>query len=297
MATRGYGAHEVLDALSQAQTLNQHLGKAPDPLLLRAAAIAAINIRNLQQALEFGDQLLQLADQQSDPILLVEGHYVLGVTLSWTGSFTRSRIHLEQALAHYQPAHSATHIARHSQDPSVVCQCRLAFDLWCQGYPEQAKAAQHEGLARAQALAHPFSLAYALVWGGMLDGEIGNLESVLQSAEAVIALSDEHHFGLWSSWATVLRGWALAESGHPEHGISELQRGDERMRATGAIFLQPFVSALLAEQFAKIGDDQGCPRTLERGAGQHTERSVLVRCRTAPAQGHLVGRKPRHRSG
>jgi DNA-binding SARP family transcriptional activator len=257
VATRGYGAYEVLNALSEAQTLNSHLSKAPDSLLLRAAAIAALNTRNLQQALEFGDQLLQLADQQSDPILLVEGHYVIGVTLSWAGSFTRSHIHLEQALAHYQPTHSPTHIGRYSQDPSVVCQCRLAFDLWCQGYPEQAKAAQHKGLARAQALAHPFSLAYALVWDGMLDGEIGHLESLLQSAEAIIALSDEHHFGLWSSWATVLRGWALAEGGHPEHGISELQRGDERMRATGAVFLQPFVSALLAEQFAKIGDGKG----------------------------------------
>ena len=55
------------------------------------------------KGLAFGDQLLQLADQQGDPILLVEGHYVLGVTLSWAGSFTRSRIHLEQALAHYDP--------------------------------------------------------------------------------------------------------------------------------------------------------------------------------------------------
>ena len=36
VATRGYGAHEVLDTLSQAQTLNQQLGKPPDPLLLRA---------------------------------------------------------------------------------------------------------------------------------------------------------------------------------------------------------------------------------------------------------------------
>ena len=62
--------------------LNQELGKPPDPLLLRALAIAGINVRNFQQGLAFGDQLLQLADQQDDPILLVEGHYVLGVTLS-----------------------------------------------------------------------------------------------------------------------------------------------------------------------------------------------------------------------
>jgi DNA-binding SARP family transcriptional activator len=253
VATRGYGAHEVLDTLSKAQALNQHLGKPPDPLLLRAAAIAALNTRKLQQGLEFGDQLLQLADQQGDPILLVEGHYVLGVSLSWAGSLTRSRIHLEQSLAHYQSAHSATHIARYSQDPGVVCQCRLAFDLWCLGYPEQAKASQRKGLDRAQELAHPFSLAYALTWDAMLHGGMRNVDLQRQSAEAVIALSHEHHFELWSSWATVLRGWALAESGEPEQGIAEIQRGAERMHATGAVFLQPFISSLIAEQLARIG--------------------------------------------
>jgi predicted ATPase len=253
VATRGYGAPEVVGTLSQAQMLNQQLGKPPDPLVLRALAIARLNFGNFQEALVFGDQLLQLADQQGDPILLVEGHYVLGVTLSWAGSFTRSRIHLEQALAHYDPMQSSAHITRYSQDPSVICQCRLAFDLWCLGYPEQAKETQNKGLAQAQALAHPFSLAYALTWDAMLHGAMRNVDSLLESAEAVIALSDEHHLRFWSSWATVLRGWALAESGEPELGIAELQRGDKQMRASGALFLQPFVSSLLVEQLAKTG--------------------------------------------
>jgi predicted ATPase len=257
VATHGYGAPEVLDALTEAQGLHQRLSKAPDPLLLRALAIAGLNFRNFQQGLGFGDQLLQLADQQSDPILLVEGHYVLGVTLSWAGSFTRSRIHLEQALAHYDPKHSLTHITRYSQDPSVVCQCRLAFDLWCLGYTEQAQATQHKGLAQAQALAHPFSLAYALVWDAMLHGEMGNLNSLLQSTEAALVLSDEHHLRFWSAWAIALRGWALAKSGDPERGIAELRRGDEQMRAAGAFFfLQPFLSSLIAEQLAKLGKIQ-----------------------------------------
>jgi predicted ATPase len=253
VAIRGYGAHEVLDTLSQAQELNQQLGNRPDPLLWRAGAIAALNIRELQQGLEFGDQLLQLADQQGDPILLVEGHYVLGVTLSWAGSFTRSRVHLEQALSHYQPAHSATHIARYSQDPSVICQCRLGFDLWCLGYSDQANAAQGSALAEARELGHPFSLAYALTWDAMLHGGMRNVELQLQSAEAVLALSDEHHFGLWSSWATLLRGWALAESGRPEEGLAEIQHGADRMHTSGAVFLQPFISSLIAEQLAKLG--------------------------------------------
>ena len=252
VATRGYGAPEVLDTLSQAQTLNQQLGKPPDPLLLRALAIAALNLRNFQEALVSGDRLLQLAEQQRDPILLVEGHYVLGVTLSWAGSFTRSRIHLQEALSHYDPTQSSAHIARYSQDPQVICQCRLAFNQWCLGYPEQARAVQYIGLARAQELGHPFSLAYALTWDAMLHGALRNVPSLLESAEAAIALSDEHHLRLWSSWATVLRGWALAEAGELELGIAELQRGDEQMRAIGG-FLQPFVSSLLVEQFANTG--------------------------------------------
>jgi predicted ATPase len=84
----------------------------------------------------------------------------------------------------------------------------------------------------------------------MLQGGMGNLNSVFQSAEAVLALSAEHHLGLWFSWATVLRGWALAEH-DPEQGIAELQRVDKDMRAKGAIFLQPFVSLLVAESLAK----------------------------------------------
>jgi DNA-binding SARP family transcriptional activator/predicted ATPase len=254
VATEGYGAPEVLDTLSQAQTLNQQLGKPPDTLLLRAQAIAALYVRKLQQGLAFGDQLLLLADQQRDPILLVEGHYVLGVTLSWAGSFTRSRIHLEQALAHYDPTSAAAHIVRYSQDPNVICQCRLAFDLWCLGYPEQAEAVQHRGLAQARALAHPFSLAYALFWDGLLHGAMGNVSSLLRSAEACLALSDQHHFGLWLLWATVLQGWALGSAGRPELGIAELQHADEQMRAIGAVALRPFVASLLAEQLAKVGE-------------------------------------------
>ena len=90
---------------------------------------------------------------------------------------------------------------------------------------------QSKGLAQAQALAHPFSLAYALTWDAMLQGAMRNIDSLLESADAAIALSDEHHLRFWSSWATVLRGWALAGTGEQELGIAELHRGDKQMRA------------------------------------------------------------------
>jgi predicted ATPase len=66
VATEGYGAPQVLATLSEAQLLNEQLDEPPDPLLLRALAIAALTRRRFQQGLAFGDQLLQLADQQGD---------------------------------------------------------------------------------------------------------------------------------------------------------------------------------------------------------------------------------------
>ena len=50
----------------------------------------------------------------------------------------------------------------------------------------------------------------------------------------------------------MLRGWALTER-EPQQGVAEMQRGDEQMRAKGSVFLQPFVSLLLAKQLVKVG--------------------------------------------
>ena len=80
----------------------------------------------------------------------------------------------------------------------------------------------------------------------MLQREMGNIDSQLQSANAAIVLSDEHHLRFWSSWARMLRGSALAETGEQKLGLAELQHGDEEMRSIGGSFLQPFVSLLQA---------------------------------------------------
>ena len=121
VATEGYGALKTLLVYKRSQELGQRLGKPPSPPLLRALAITSISHAEFQQAHGLGDHLLSLAMRDRDPVLLVEGHYVLGVTLFWTGALVPSRLHLEQALAHYAPAQSATHLSLYTQDPQAVC--------------------------------------------------------------------------------------------------------------------------------------------------------------------------------
>ena len=295
VATHGYGAPGVLEALSRAQSLNSELGKPAEPPVLRALAIAHLNNGDFRAANGFGEQLLRLATQECDPILLVEAHYVQGVALFWTGSFAESSSHLEQALGYYDPKHSPAHITRYSQDPSVVCRCRFAFNLWCRGYPDEARTVQLTAMAQAGALAHPFSLAYALTWDAMLHHAMGDSDSVLESVGAITTLNGKHPLRFWSSWATVLHGWALAEAGQPERGIAEIRRGDGELRAVGGRFLRPFVIRLLAEQFRRLGRiEDGLALLTEFSTGAGTDQSwcdaELQRLRGALLLAH--GREP-----
>jgi predicted ATPase len=254
VATRGYAATEVLDVYGRARDLCQSLGRPPSAPILRALAIAHISRAEFQPAHDLGDQLLSLAERNQNLVLLVEAHYVLGVTLFWQGAFAASRRHLEQAIAHYNPQQSQTHIALYAQDPKVICLCRLAFVLLCLGYPDQATRTEQEALALARELSHPLSVAYASLWDVMLQNYHRAPRETQERAEALITLCREHRLDYWLQSAVVLQSWARAEQGEVEAGIAQMRDGMAICLATGIVFLQPYYLALLAEQYAKGGD-------------------------------------------
>jgi DNA-binding SARP family transcriptional activator/predicted ATPase len=258
VATRGYAALDAIDVYSRARALCQRLSRPPSPPVLRALAIAHIVRAEFQQARDLGDQLLALAEHDQDPVLLVEAHYVLGVTLFWQGAFAPSRGHLEQAIARYDPQQSRMHIALYSQDPKVVCLCRLALDLWYLGYPDQAAQTSQAALALARELSHPFSLSYAGYLATLLHSHRRAVQETQAQAEAVIALCRAHRLSFWLPPAMVLHGWALAEQGAIEAGIAQIREGMAAFHAMGAEYMRPYLLTLLAEQYAKVGDvEQG----------------------------------------
>jgi predicted ATPase len=53
------------------------------------------------------------------------------------------------------------------------------------------------------------------------------------------------------AWATVLRGWALAEQGQGEEGINQMRHGLAASLAVGAEGLRPYFLAMLAEACGK----------------------------------------------
>ena len=254
VSTKGYGAPEVLKVYSRAQELCDQLGRPVSSPILRALAIAHLQHTEFEKAFVIGNQLLVRAEQEQDTMLVVEGHYILGVTLQWQGAFSKACLHLNQAIDQYNPAFSRTHIALYSQDPKAICLIRKAWALACLGYFEEARQASQDAQAYALELAHPLTRVYIMYTDTLHHNIYRDSQKTLELAEATINLCLEYQLDYWLSLTLASHGWALAEQGDIEMGIVEMEKGISAFQASGGKFIMPHYKALLAEQYRKKGE-------------------------------------------
>jgi tetratricopeptide (TPR) repeat protein len=204
-ATRSLGAPELEPVLTRAAALCQQVGETPQ----RAAVLEALCEFHFQRvesqaAQVVAEQLLDLAQRQHDPALLLQAHTRLGQILNQVGAFTPARTHLEQGLALLDPrGHAPLPIAPHHLIQLGRALCML-------GYPDQAAQRSQEALTMAHALAHPFHLINPLFMSAAIQSYRRDWQTVQAHAEAVLALATEHGFARHIALGTFFRGMALA---------------------------------------------------------------------------------------
>jgi predicted ATPase len=101
----------------------------------------------------------------------------------------------------------------------------------------------------------PFNLAYALYqhWLGdwAMDGE-RRADAMLQEADEILAISNEHGFALWLAFGNIQRGWCLVMLDQSA-GIELLLMGLAGCQAAGCGIVVPFYLCLLAEAYGRVG--------------------------------------------
>jgi class 3 adenylate cyclase len=254
IAVRGYAAPEVEQTYTRARELSQQIGDTSQLVLVLFGLWAFyLNKLELQAALELSEQLLTLAQQSQDKSLLLEAHQSMGHSLFELGEFTQARRHLEQGIDLYDAKQHRAHVFRYGgADRGVACLSLLALSLWYLGYPEQALKRSQEAVALAEGLSHPLSLAYALAVTALCHQLRREGPLARERAEAVMTLATEQGFPYFSSYGTRVRGWALAEQGQGEEGITQMRQGLAAFRATGAE-MRTYFLAPLAEACANVG--------------------------------------------
>src|SRR5262249_26125743 len=109
----------------------------------------------------------------------------------------------------------------------------------------------------ARELAHPLSTIFAFVLSPMVWVQRQEVQLTRERAEAAVALCTEHGLGeFWVAQANVWLGWALAEQGQREEGISRMCHGMAAFRAAGAELQRQYRLALLGAVYAKMGQHE-----------------------------------------
>jgi predicted ATPase len=155
--------------------------------------------------------------------------------------------------------------------------------LWSLGYPDQALAHTHDGLALATELAHPFSSAAALNGAVLLYQFRREGQEASDHADAAITLSTEQGFALYLAMGTIMRGWAVTTQGQDEEGLRQLRHGLTAWRASGAESFVPYYLSLLAEGHARLGQVEAGLAVLQEGwevmerTGEHVWHAEMSR--------------------
>ncbi len=253
--TRSVSSPEVKATYTRARELCQQLGETRQffPVLFGLRMFHQIG-GELRTARELGEQLLDLAQKEQDPALLVAAHAALGNTLLHLGEFDAVQAHLEQCMTFYEAQRRHSYVSLYSGiEPGGLGLICLSQALWYLGYPDQALQKSKAAHTLAQELSHPFTLASVLVLAA-LSHQLRRERALTQEwAEAAIILAREQGFAAWLGLGVVLQGWAWAEEGQVEEGITQIRQGLVARQAVGAEVYRPYHLALLAEVYGKAG--------------------------------------------
>ena len=247
LPVKGLAAPETGNAFARARVLWEQLGSPSEFLQIpHGQSLHHVFRGEFDLAQRLDDDLLRLSRQRNNSAGLVLGHQSSGRTLMFTGRFARSRSHLEEGLALYDPISHSSLVHQSGFQPHVLSRAYLGIVLLCLGYSDQALAQTNAAIAEAKRLAHPPTLVGSLSLGAVPLSLVGNTATLSERADQLVVVGTEQGFPLWGAYGTIYRGWVKVKNGDVAEGISLLRSGSTAYRATGAESWTPYHIALLA---------------------------------------------------
>ena len=246
-ATRGLGAPEPRICYECAEPLCHSLGR---PLLLCVALMGqwrySLVTEKLTATMQIANRVYSLAQELNDAALMVGAYRALAGTLYWSGDFEAAQKYARRGLQIWRSG-SVQAAVEEVMSPIVACLFYGAILDWHLGEITSCEANMAQAISLAKELNDTHALAAALFFAAVLGHVESNLAAVESSASDLIELSTRHNFAYWLAGGEILRGWAQSASSDTAEGISWIEDGIEKWRATGSILTVPYWLALKAE--------------------------------------------------
>ncbi|GLR88420.1 AAA family ATPase [Bradyrhizobium iriomotense] len=273
IAAKGYAVQEVEENYIRALELGRQLDDEEKAFAATRGLWVCHFIRaDLTRAHDLSVELLKFAkrvrwNERAQPAqktgYLMEAHRAIAMTMLYRGRFAASQHHLHRCINLYSVDLHADLVVRHGTDPGVVSRSYLGYLLWFLGRSDAARQHSEQAIANAEKMRHPFTLAFALVFGAYLCQHLRDVEGTRDYANRAMIIATEHNFLHWKQQAAILRGWALTQLGEVDDGLSQMRVGLDEYEAMDSWLAGCWFRCLLAEAYATAGFREAALRALD----------------------------------
>ena len=276
IAAKGYAVQEVNENYTRAIGLGWQLGDREKVFTATRGLWVSHFIRgDLTRAHDLSVELMKFARRErgagtarpaEQTAYLTEAHRSIAMTTLYRGRFLVAHHHLQRCVGLYKPDLHSGLMERTGIDPGVVSLSYLGYVLWFLGRPDTARQHSERSIANAGHIRHPFTRAFALVFGAYLCQHLRDIEGTRDYANEAMIIASEHGFLHWKQQATILHGWALSELGAIDEGLSQMRTGLEGYEAMDSWLASCWFRSLIAGAYVKAGLPDAALRGLDGAA-------------------------------
>ncbi|WP_298253740.1 adenylate/guanylate cyclase domain-containing protein [Bradyrhizobium sp.] len=276
VVTHGLQSQEAENAYSNASEIGAELGDGPASFQAKWGLWINANLRRKTAlARDRARELVSLAQGSGDRELLLEAYHCQFSTAYFRGDARGAVEGGRQVIALYDMAqHRHLAHAFGGHDPAVCAHIQCGNSLRLLGEEQQAIPYFAQGLALAEAIDHPNSLAHGLhnaAIGYQLGGDRGATHA---AAYRAAELADKFGLPPWRASSLILVGWATATGASAADAVRLIDA--EIAKATAAGPLPQYYRGVAAEVLLAVGRQTDALSHLDRAIAGIDEAGIGV---------------------
>jgi class 3 adenylate cyclase/predicted ATPase len=251
MSVHGWTAPEVGVAFERAEHLARELESSID-LAPPLAGLWLFHTARGQfsRADEITKELFDVAHTLHDSDVLLQAHHCAWPIRWFRGALTDAKAHTDAGMGLYDEVRHARHRFLYLGHDPAVCALSIKSVLqWLLGHPTQGVRSERDAIDLARRLEHVPSLAHALWFVCQAQVARSDAVAVVNTANELLTLSEEHGLPQTRAVALAYLGWAIGQTEDVSRGIRCLEEGLAMYNRLGVRSNLCLTICLLAETY------------------------------------------------
>ena len=273
ISARGYGAQETTAAFARARELVAQAEDAADRFSAYYGLwVGPFTRGELAPMREVAQALLRDCESQPKSPEAGIAHRLAGTTNWYAGDFEEARVHLEHALAIFDPQRDRDLAYRFGHDVGVAEMAYLAMVRWSLGEVDRARRLAEEMVTRAIQTGHIPTVVYGHMHNAIFELMRRNPSGAAPHVEAFVDLARQHAMPNWLAYGRFFEPWARRHLAGRDGGLTDMRQAVAMLREQGVALYTIALETVLAEVEAEEGQLETANATVDCALAE-TERT------------------------